>query len=171
MNEVMLRKLKELLCVIVVRLLAMTETKKPEFSQYNIDGKALEAFLGPLEANVMEAIWGSKKTPITVREIHEALKKTKSLAYTTVMSTMDRLFEKNLLDRKIEKGRGGLYYVYWPALEKQSFQRSAVREVLSSLIDNFGEVVANCLVDETVLDEEEREALKEQLNKNITRKK
>jgi len=167
----MLRKLKELLCVIVVRLQAMTETKKPEFSQYNIDGKALEAFLGPLEANVMEAIWGSKKTPITVREIHEALKKTKSLAYTTVMSTMDRLFEKNLLDRKIEKGRGGLYYVYWPALEKQSFQRSAVREVLSSLIDNFGEVVANCLVDETVLDEEEREALKEQLNKNITRKK
>ena len=166
-----MRKLKELLCVIVVRLLAMTETKKPEFSQYNIDGKALEAFLGPLEANVMEAIWGSKKTPITVREIHEALKKTKSLAYTTVMSTMDRLFEKNLLDRKIEKGRGGLYYVYWPALEKQSFQRSAVREVLSSLIDNFGEVVANCLVDETVLDEEEREALKEQLNKNITRKK
>jgi len=171
MNEVMLRKLKELLYVIVVRLQAMTETKKPEFSQYNIDGKALEAFLGPLEANVMEAIWGSKKTPITVREIHEALKKTKSLAYTTVMSTMDRLFEKNLLDRKIEKGRGGLYYVYWPALEKQSFQRSAVREVLSSLIDNFGEVVANCLVDETVLDEEEREALKEQLNKNITRKK
>jgi predicted transcriptional regulator len=149
----------------------MTEDKKPEFSQYNIEGKALEAFLGPLEANVMESIWGSRKTPVTVREIYEALKKTKNLAYTTVMSTMDRLFEKNLLDRKIEKGRGGLYYVYWPALEKQSFQKSAVREVLSSLIDNFGEVVANCLVDETCLDEEERKALKEQLNKNITKKK
>jgi predicted transcriptional regulator len=149
----------------------MTEDKKPEFSQYNMEGKALEAFLGPLEANVMDSIWGSRKTPVTVREIYEALKKTKNLAYTTVMSTMDRLFEKNLLDRKIEKGRGGLYYVYWPSLEKQSFQKSAVREVLSSLIDNFGEVVANCLVDETVLDEEEREALKEQLNKNITKKK
>jgi len=166
-----LRKLKELLCVIVMRLQAMTEDKKPEFSQYNMEGKALEAFLGPLEANVMDSIWGSRKTPVTVREIYEALKKTKNLAYTTVMSTMDRLFEKNLLDRKIEKGRGGLYYVYWPSLEKQSFQKSAVREVLSSLIDNFGEVVANCLVDETVLDEEEREALKEQLNKNITKKK
>ncbi|MGA2387267.1 MAG: BlaI/MecI/CopY family transcriptional regulator [Candidatus Bathyarchaeia archaeon] len=149
----------------------MIEDKKPEFSQYNIDGKALQAFLGPLEANVMEAIWGSRKTPVTVREIHDTLKKTKKLAYTTVMSTMDRLFEKNLLDRKIEKGRGGLYYVYWPALEKQSFQKSAVREVLSSLIDNFGEVVANCLVDETSLNEEERKTLKEQLNKNITKKK
>lgn len=149
----------------------MTEDKKPEVSQYNIEGKALEAFLGPLEANVMEAIWSSRKTPVTVREIHEALQKTKSLAYTTVMSTMDRLFEKNLLDRKIEKGRGGLYYVYWPALERQSFQKSAVHEVLSSLIDNFGEVVANCLVDETILSEEERSALKAQLNRNITKKK
>jgi predicted transcriptional regulator len=149
----------------------MTEDKKPDVSQYNIDGKALEAFLGPLESNIMEAIWASKKTPITVREIYEALKKTKSIAYTTVMSTMDRLFEKNLLDRKIEKGRGGLYYVYWPALEKQNFQKNAVREVLSSLIDNFGEVVANCLVDETCLNEEERKALKLQLNENMTKKK
>ena len=149
----------------------MTEDKKPDVSQYNIDGKALEAFLGPLEANTMEAIWLQKKHPVTVREIYESLKKTKNIAYTTVMSTMDRLFEKHLLDRKIEKGRGGLYYVYWPALEKQNFQKSAVREVLSSLIDNFGEVVANCLVDETCLNEEERKALKEQLNKNMTKKK
>ena len=149
----------------------MNEDKKPEFSQYNIDGKALEAFLGPLEANTMEAIWTSKKTPQTVRDVYEALKKSKAIAYTTVMSTMDRLFEKHLLDRKIEKGRGGLYYVYWPAFEKQTFQKSAVREVLSSLISNFGDVVANCLVDETCLDEDERKALKEQLNRNMTKKK
>jgi predicted transcriptional regulator len=148
----------------------MTEDKKPDVSQYNIEGKALEAFLGPLEANIMDTIWSAKKTPLTVREVYEDIKKTKSIAYTTVMSTMDRLFEKHLLDRKVAKGRGGLYYVYWPALEKQLFQRSAVREVLSSLIDNFGEVVANCLVDETCLNEEERKALKERLNKNIKKK-
>ena len=150
----------------------MTEDKKkPDVSQYNIEGKALEAFLGPLESNIMESIWSSKKTPITVREIYEALKKTKDIAYTTVMSTMDRLFEKHLLDRKIEKGRGGLYYVYWPVLEKHNFQKSAVREVLSSLIDNFGEVVANCLVDETCLNEEERKAIKLQLNESMAKKK
>jgi predicted transcriptional regulator len=147
------------------------DKKKPNVSQYNIEGKALEAFLGPLESNIMEAIWASKKTPTTVREIYEALKKTKDIAYTTVMSTMDRLFEKHLLDRKIEKGRGGLYYVYWPALEKHNFQKSVVREVLSSLIDNFGEVVANCLVDETCLNEEERKAIKLQLNESMAKKK
>ncbi len=148
----------------------MTDEKKPGVSQYNIEGKALEAFLGPLESSIMDTIWTSNKTPLTVREVYENLKKTKNLAYTTIMSTMDRLFEKRLLDRKVEKGRGGLYYVYWPSLEKQTFQKSAVREVLSSLIDNFGDVVANCLVDETSLNEEERAVLKEQLNKNMPKK-
>jgi predicted transcriptional regulator len=149
----------------------MTEEKKPGFSQYNIEGKALEAFLGPLESNIMETIWGSKKTPITVREIYATLNKTKKIAYTTVMSTMDRLFEKDLLDRKIEKGRGGLYYVYWPKLEKQNFQKSAVREVLASLIGNFGEAVTSCLIEETDMREEERKALREQLNKIKRNKK
>ncbi len=149
----------------------MIEEKKPGFSQYNIEGKALEAFLGPLESNIMEAIWGSKKTPITVREIQAALNKTKKIAYTTVMSTMDRLFEKSLLDRKIEKGRGGLYYVYWPKLGKQNFQKSAVREVLASLIGNFGEAVTSFLIEETNMEEGERKALREQLSKIKRNKK
>ena len=143
----------------------MTEEKKPGFSQYNIEGKALEAFLGPLESNIMEAIWGSKKTAITVREIYAALNRTKKIAYTTVMSTMDRLFEKDLLERKIEKGRGGLYYVYWPKLEKQIFQKSAVRQVLASLMGNFGEAVTSCLIEETDMGQDERKALREQLDK------
>jgi len=148
----------------------VSQEKKTGFSQYNIEGKALEAFLGPLEATVMETIWTAKKKPITVREIHEVLKKNKKIAYTTVMSTMDRLFEKGLLDRKIEKGRGGLFYIYWPPLEKQSFQKSAVREVLASLIGNFGEVVTNCLIEQANLTEEERQTLREHLDKSKTKK-
>jgi len=150
---------------------AMSEDKKPELSQYNIEGKQLEAFLGPLEASIMEVIWASKKTHITVREVHEVLSKQKKIAYTTVMSTMDRLFEKSLLKRKIEKGRGGLYYVYWPTLERQTFQKSAVREVLSSLIGNFGEVVTNYLIEGVKLTEQEKAALRKQLSKNKTEKK
>ena len=157
--------------MIVMWSQAMTEEKKPGFSQYNIEGKALEAFLGPLEANIMEAIWASKKTPITVRETHAALNKTKKIAYTTVMSTMDRLFDKSLLERKIEKGRGGLYYVYWPKLEKRNFQKSAVREVLASLIGNFGEAVTSCLIEETNMGEGDRKALQEQLSKIKRNKK
>ena len=109
----------------------MSAEKKPNVSQYNVEGKALEAFLGPLEASIMETVWSAEKKPISVRETFEALKKNKKVAYTTVMTIMDRLFEKGLLTRQTKKSRGGLCYVYMPAFEKQSFQKSAVRDVLS----------------------------------------
>ena len=95
-------------------------------SQYNVEGKQLEAFLGPLEASILQTIWCSKKRPITVREVLEELKKKKPVAYTTIMNTMDRLYEKGILDRKIEKSKGGayLYYVYWPKLEEQNSKKT-----------------------------------------------
>jgi predicted transcriptional regulator len=130
--------------------------KKPEISQYNIEGKELEAFLGPLEASVMEAVWTCKHKPMTVREIHEVLKKEKKLAYTTIMSTMNRLYEKGILDRRIEKGKGGLYYVYWPVLEKQNFKESAIREVIKSLVSNFGGLATNALIEETTSKNKEK---------------
>jgi len=149
----------------------MSTEKKYRVSQYNIEGEQLEAFLGPLEANVIEAIWTSKKKPVSVREIYETLKKNTKIAYTTVMSTMNRLYEKGLLDRRIERGKGGLYYVYWPKLEKQNFQKSAVREVISSLLKNFGEIVTSCLIEESATSEEELKALREQLEKILKEKR
>jgi predicted transcriptional regulator len=138
--------------------------KKPEISQYNIEGKELEAFLGPLEASVMEAVWTCKRKPMTVREIHEVLKKDKKLAYTTIMSTMNRLHEKGILDRRIEKGKGGLYYVYWPVLEEKNFKESAIREVIKSLVSNFGGLATNALIEETTSKNKEKSE-KEKANK------
>jgi len=142
-------------------------------SQYNVEGKQLEAFLGPLEASILQTIWCSKKRPITVREVLEELKKKKPVAYTTIMNTMDRLYEKGLLDRKIEKSKGGayLYYVYWPKLEEQKFKEDAVRQVLSGLIDNFDELVTSCLVEKAAANGQQLEALKEKIDKTIKEKK
>jgi len=147
--------------------------KKTSVSQYNLEGKQLEAFLGPLEASIIETIWRSKKRPITVREVLEELKKKKQVAYTTVMNTMDRLYEKGLLDRRIEKGKGGtyLYYVYWPKLEKENFKENAVRQVLGSLLENFDELVTTCLVEKAALDDKQLEALKEKIEKTLKEKK
>jgi len=152
---------------------ATASREKPTVSQYNVEGKKLEAFLGPLETNIVETIWSSKKRPMTVREVLEILKKKKPIAYTTVMNTMDRLYEKGLLDRRIEKGKGGVYcyYVYWPKLEEQKFKEAAVSEVLNSLIENFDELVTNCLIERAAKNDEQLEALKEKLEKTIKEKK
>jgi len=150
-----------------------TPTEKPPVNQYNIEGKQLEAFLGPLEANTLRVIWTSKKRPITDREVLEELKKQKPIAYTTVMNTMDRLYEKGLLDRRIEKGKGGtyIYYVYWPKLEEQNFKEAAVRQVLGSLMDNFDELVTNAFFEKAALDDKQLEALKEKIEKTLREKK
>ena len=147
----------------------MPTDEKTSVSQYNVEGKKLEAFLGPLEASIIQTIWCSKKRPITVREVLEVLKKKKTIAYTTVMNTMDRLYEKGLLDRKIEKGKGGVFYVYWPKLEESKFTEAAVSDVLSSLLENFGDLVTTCLI-EKAANKQELEALKERLEKTMKEK-
>ncbi len=149
----------------------MPPEKTPTISQYNIDGKSLEAFLGPLEANIINIMWASKK-PLAVREVYETLKKSKEkIAYTTVITTMDRLHSKNLLDRQIQKRKGGIYYAYWPKSEKQSFEESAVREVISSLLDNFGKIVTSSLIEEMGTNDQDLMALKEQIEKALKEKK
>jgi predicted transcriptional regulator len=103
----------------------------------------------------------------------EELRKKKPVAYTTIMNTMDRLYEKGLLDRKIEKSKGGayLYYVYWPKLEEANFKEAAVRKVLSSLLDNFDELVTSCLVERAAANGQKLEALKEKIDKTIKERK
>jgi predicted transcriptional regulator len=115
-------------------------------SGYRPDSKDLEAILGPLEADVLNAVYEMGK-PIRVREVYEKLKGERKIAYTTVMSTMNTLFEKSILDRKVTEGKGGLLYVYWPKMTRSEIERSAVKHILDSLVKNFGEAVTSYLVE------------------------
>src|SRR4030081_3900430 len=64
----------------------------------------LEQHLGALEREVMAVVW--KAGDINVREACERLES--AVAYTTVMTTMDRLFKKRLLTRR-KVGRAFIY--------------------------------------------------------------
>lgn len=61
--------------------------------------------LGSLERRVMEAIW-RRRSPMSVRELWREFGGRP--AYTTLMTTSDRLYKKGLLDRR-RKGRAFLY--------------------------------------------------------------
>lgn len=62
------------------------------------------AELAPLESEVMEAVWQAKE-PVAVRHVLDALNRRRSepLAYTTVMTVMNRLLAKNILVRHGER--------------------------------------------------------------------
>lgn len=57
--------------------------------------------LGELERAVMERLWASS-TPLTVRQVHEELAADRDLAYTTVMTVLQRLARKRLVIQRRE---------------------------------------------------------------------
>jgi predicted transcriptional regulator len=54
--------------------------------------------LGDLERAVMDHLWSTPE-PQTVRQVHEALSVRRDLAYTTVMTVLQRLAKKNLVSQ------------------------------------------------------------------------
>ncbi|CAN5703861.1 hypothetical protein BH09ACT8_BH09ACT8_33670 [soil metagenome] len=82
---------------------------------------------GDLEAVVMDRVW--KRDPVTgttVREIFDELATERSIAYTTVMSTMDNLHTKGWLSRQ----RDGKAYRYRASLTREQHSARLMREAL-----------------------------------------
>jgi predicted transcriptional regulator len=90
----------------------------------------LERSLGDLERDVMAIVWAHGET--TVREACQRL--GSSVAYTTVMTTMDRLFKKRLLDRR----KLGRAFVYKAAATKREMEGAVAVELMQSLLDRDG---------------------------------
>jgi len=83
--------------------------------------------LGPLEERLLEALWECGNA--TVRELLGG--SCPDLAYTTVMTTLDRLFKKNLLTRESE----GRAFRYTPRLSREEMHQEVAGEVLRQLLD------------------------------------
>ena len=98
------------------------------------------AALGALETQVMDAVW-SRGGEMKVRDVHAAFQAR--LAYTTVMTTMDRLYKKGLLDRRKE----GRAFLYAARLSRQQFVLSAGAGLLRGLLESEGEPALSFLVD------------------------
>ena len=95
--------------------------------------------LGPLEAEVMDVAWGAAE-PLSVRMVLDRLNdgRTPPLAYTTVMTVMARLAEKEILRRRLD-GRG---YLYEPAVP------DAAAIAVRNLVRDFGDAAVAGFVDE-----------------------
>ena len=90
----------------------------------------LESGLGALEREVMAVVWQAGE--INVREAGERL--DGSVAYTTVMTTMDRLFKKRLLARR----KVGRAFVYSAAATRKEMEGAVATELVQSLLQQHG---------------------------------
>ncbi|MGA8151441.1 MAG: BlaI/MecI/CopY family transcriptional regulator [Terriglobales bacterium] len=84
--------------------------------------------LGPLEQQLLKELWRCKNA--TVRELIDGTKL--NLAYTTVMTTLDRLYKKRLLDRVSE----GKAFRYSPRYTRQELEKAAAGETIRQLLES-----------------------------------
>lgn len=98
--------------------------------------------LGPLEQEVMEIIWS--RPTVTVREVFEVVKKKREIAYTTIMTIMNRLVTKGYLNQI----RSGKTYSYTPKKNQEQTLRSLVKQTLNTFINQFGEEAVAAFLDE-----------------------
>jgi predicted transcriptional regulator len=89
--------------------------------------------LGPLEQELLSALW--MRGSATVREMIDA--GGIDLAYTTVMTTLDRLYKKQLLNRSAE----GRAFRYFPRYTQEELEKAAVGETIRQLLGS-GEAAA-----------------------------
>jgi len=84
---------------------------------------------GSLEAQIMPIMW--RRETATVKQVHREIVDWRDLAYTTVMTTMERLAEKGVLKRE----KRGLAYVYTLAHSREEYAAQAVRQIIEQVLD------------------------------------
>jgi predicted transcriptional regulator len=84
---------------------------------------------GSLEAEIMPIMW--RRETATVKQVHREIVDWRDLAYTTVMTTMERLTEKGVLKRE----KRGLAYVYTLAHSREEYAAQAVRQIIEQVLD------------------------------------
>jgi predicted transcriptional regulator len=100
---------------------------------FNLLRRSPSTQLGPLEQELLSALW--MRGSATVREMLDA--GGINLAYTTVMTTLDRLYKKQLLNRSAE----GRAFRYSPRYTQEELEKAAVGETVRQLLGS-GEAAA-----------------------------
>jgi predicted transcriptional regulator len=98
--------------------------------------------LGPLEITVMEILW--RHGDSNVHDVTQHL--DRPLAYTTVMTTLDRLYKKGLLNRR----KADRAFFYQPRFSRPEWEQKRAGEFVAGFLaapQTSGELLVSCLVD------------------------
>ena len=123
--------------------------------------------LGDLEAAVLGNVLKLNKA--SARQVAKDLEPSRGLAYSTISTTLDRLYKKGVLGREEELGRGGSRYIYLLRSEDK-VRGKVVKGVVDRLLTAFGPSVLSTLneyVDDIPKDELRR--LEEKIQKGSKR--
>jgi predicted transcriptional regulator len=87
----------------------------------------------PLELVCLTALWALAQG--SVKDVRQAVAESHPLAYTTVMTVLDRLARRGLITRT----KAGRAFVYAPAVSRDTLRRLALQEFLDSYFESSPE--------------------------------
>jgi len=123
--------------------------------------------LGKLQNSVMETVWSLSEA--TTRQVWERLNQKRPLAYTSVLSIMQRLEKAGWLSHRVE----GRTYVYEATLSREQEGRRSLKEFIQNVFHGDSQVVFQHLIEDEALSEQDLLALRrliEQKRKELTLK-
>src|SRR5262245_31725660 len=115
------------------------------------------------ERQVLDETW--RRGEVSLRTIYRAFEER--IAYTTLMTTLDRLFRKRILERR----KDGRAFLYSPTVSREEFEHGIREDVIDGLLGGSAEgiePVLACIVD--TVSERDRESL-EELERLVKEKK
>ena len=113
--------------------------------------RGLRVVLFDLEADIMDLVWSESWDTFSVQEVVDGLSGQRDLAYTTVLTTVRRLFDKGILGRV----RDGRRYLYCSKMSRQQFHEQLAQELMRSLPAAGREAALAALVDQVAEDDDE----------------
>jgi len=93
----------------------------------------------PLELLCLRALWSLGEG--NVKAVQQIVAESRPLAYTTIMTVLDRLVRKGMLARR----KVGRSFAYVPQATRDTARRAAVRELLEGYFDGSEEALIGFL--------------------------
>jgi BlaI family penicillinase repressor len=84
----------------------------------------------PLELLCLNALWSLGQG--SVKHVRELVAPSRPLAYTTVMTVLDRLARRGIVTRR----KAGRAFVYAPSVSRDAMRRLALKEFLDSYFES-----------------------------------
>jgi len=113
--------------------------------------------LGPLQRTVLEMVW--ERGEASAHQIREQLNRDKALAYTTVLSAMQKLEKAGWLKHRIE----GRTYVYCATQSREQAGAGSVRGFLTRVFGGDAVVAFQHLIRESDLSDDDLRAMKKMI--------
>lgn len=93
----------------------------------------------PLEMTCLSALWSLGEG--SVSDVRQVISKAHPLAYTTVMTLLDRLARRGFVSRR----KNGRAFYYKPAVSRDAMRHTALRQFLDSFFDGSSEELVQFL--------------------------